>query len=338
MKVIEIGEDWDFSALRQVERPKPEPGPGEIVLRMKAASINYRDFLMVRRGYGRHSGTLPLVPLSDGVGEVVEVGQGVEQWSVGDRVCPCFNQQWKNGPFRDEYWSSLLGGPLDGVMQEYMLLPASGVVKAPGHMTDAEAATLACAGLTAWTAVVEAGGIKPGQLVVVQGTGGVSLFALQIARMSGARVIATTSSEEKAAKLMALGAEHVINYVETPDWGKEVLRLNDGQGADVVVEVGGAGTLQQSVRAIRAAGTISLVGNLSGSMTEVNLPLVFMKCARLIGVAVGHRDSYEAMTQAMQVSGLRPVLDEKVYAFGELSEALQSLPKGQHFGKVALSF
>ncbi len=338
MQVMEIRGDWDFANLQLAERQAPEPGPGEILLDMKAASINYRDFLMVRRGYGKYSGSLPLVPLSDGVGEVIATGDGVTRFAVGDRVCPCFNQHWQSGPFRDAYWWGLLGGPLDGVMQERMVVSQHGAVKAPAHMTDLEAATLSCAALTAWSALIDAGGLTPGQTVVTQGTGGVSLFALQIAVMSGARVIATTSDGAKAEKLSALGAEHVINYNDTPDWGKAVLGLTDGLGADIVVEVGGAATIQQSIRAVRAAGTISLIGNLGGSIAEINLPLVFMKCARMIGVAVGHRDAFEDMTKAMTVGGLRPVVDHTVYEFGDLSAALQSLPEGRHFGKVGIDF
>ncbi len=338
MKVMEIRDEWDFAGIGLGDRPDPEPGPQEVLLEMKAASINYRDFLMVRRGYGRYSGDLPLVPLSDGVGTVVAVGEDVSRVAVGDRVCPCFNQRWRNGPFRDDYWFGLLGGPLDGVMQEKMLVDQEGVVKAPEHLTDVEAATLACAGVTAWNAVIEAANLTAGDTLLVQGTGGVSLFALQIGKMIGADVIATTSSGEKAEKLKALGARHVIDYVETPEWGKAVLGLTDGRGVDAVVEVGGAGTLQQSVRAVRANGTISLVGNLSGSMTEVNLPLVFMKCARLIGIAVGHRDSFEAFSRAMATTGMRPVVDDQVYGFEDLRPALEALPEGRHFGKVAISF
>lgn len=338
MQVVEIQDDWDFAHLQIAERAEPEPGPGEILLAMKAASINYRDYLMVQRGYGKYSGSLPLVPLSDGVGKVVALGEGVTRFAVGDRVCPCFNQRWINGPFRDDYWWGLLGGPLDGVMQQRLVIGEQHAVKAPDHLSDLEAATLACAGLTAWSALFEAGGLLPGQTVVVQGTGGVSLFALQIAVMSGARVIATTSDEAKAEKLSALGAAHVINYRQTPDWGKAVLGLSDGLGADIVVEVGGAATIQQSVRAVQAGGTISLVGNLGGSLAELNLPLVFMKCARMIGVAVGHRDAFAAMAKAIAAGGLKPVLDDKVYGFGELGAALQSLPEGKHFGKVAIDF
>ena len=338
MRVMEIGEDWDFEHLRLVERPEPRPGPGQVVLEMAAASINYRDQLMVRRGYGRRSGTLPLVPVSDGVGRVIEVGEGVDRVAVGDRVCPCFNQLWISGPFHEGLWGGLLGGPRDGVMQARMLLDQAGLVKVPAHMTDLEAATLPCAALTAWSAVVEAGGVKAGDTVLIQGSGGVSLFALQIAKLHGATVIATSSSDEKLEKMKALGADHLINYRDTPDWGKAALAPTDGRGVDIVVEVGGAGTLQQSVRAVRASGTISLIGNLAGSMTELNLPLVFMKCARMIGVAVGNRDQFEAMVRAMTAGALKPAVDDKVYAFEDLRAALEALPEGNHFGKVCIAF
>jgi len=338
MRVVEIGEDWDFDHIRLAERPEPEPGPGEVKLKMAAAAINYRDYLMVRRGYGRMSGSLPLVPLSDGVGRVVRLGEGVSRVQVGDRVCPLFNQMWLHGPFRDELWGGLLGGPLDGVMQEYMVLPAAGVAPAPAHMTDLEAATLPCAALTAWSAVVNAGRVKAGDWVLVQGTGGVSLFALQIAKMHGARVVATSSSEAKLERLRALGADHVLNYGEVEDWGRAAHQVTAGRGVDIVVEVGGAATIAQSVRAVRASGTISLIGNVGGSKAEINLPLVFMKSARMIGISTGNRDSFEAMARGMSATSLRPVIDDRVHGFEDVRAALQSLPQGRHFGKVCLQF
>ncbi len=338
MKVMEIGADWDLQHIRQAERPDPEPGPGQVLLKMKAASLNYRDFVMARRGYGRLSGTLPLVPLSDGVGEVIEVGAGVGRVAVGDRVCPAFNQHWISGPFHDGLWSGHLGGPLDGVMQERMVLDQQGVVKAPAQMSDIQAASLPCAALTAWSAVVDAGQVKAGDVVLVQGSGGVSIFALQIAKLKGAQVIATSSSDAKLERLKALGADHLINYRATPDWGKAVLPLTEGRGADIVVEVGGAETLQQSIRAVRANGTISLIGNLSGSRAEINLPPLFMKWARLLGIAVGNRDSFEAMAAAMAAANLKPVVDEKIYGFEDLRAALEALPQGRHFGKVCIAF
>jgi NADPH:quinone reductase-like Zn-dependent oxidoreductase len=257
---------------------------------------------------------------------------------VGDRACPCFNQLWHSGPFSEANWTGALGGPHDGVMQEYMLLDQQGVVRAPAHMTDLQAAALPCAAVTAWSAVVDAGGVKAGDVVLIQGTGGVSLFALQIAKLHGAAVIATSSSDAKLERLKALGADHVINYRDTPDWGKAAAELTGGHGVDIVVEVGGAGTLAQSVRAVRPNGAISLIGNLSGTVTEVNLAFVFMKWARLLGIALGSRDAFEAMLRAFALHRLEPVVDDQVYGFEDLRAALKALPTGQHFGKVCLRF
>ena len=338
MKAMEIGEGWDFEHIRLTERPDPRPGPGQVLLRLTAAALNYRDVLMVRRGYGRQSGTLPLIPLSDGVGEVIELGQGVERVALGQRVCPTMNQHWIHGPFRDGLWRGYLGGPLDGVMRELMVLDQESLVPVPEQLSDLEAATLPCAALTAWSAIVEAGQVKAGDRVLVQGTGGVSLFALQFAKAQGATVIATSSSDEKLARLKNLGADHVINYRATPDWGKAAAALTDERGVDLVVEVGGAQTLAQSVRALRANGTIALIGNVTGSLAEVNLAHIFMKSARLIGVVIGNRDAFEAMVRAVAQHRMRPVVDPVVYGFEELRPALEALPQGRHFGKICIAF
>ena len=337
MRVMEIGEDWDFEHIRLAERPDPRPGPGQVLMRMSAASLNYRDALMVRRGYGRQSGSLPLIPLSDGVGEVIGLGEGAERVAIGQRVCPTMNQHWLHGPFRDGLWHGYLGGPLDGVMRELMVLDQEALVPVPDHLSDLQAATLPCAGVTAWRAIVEAGGVKAGDRVLVQGTGGVSLFALQFAKAQGAQVIATSSSDEKLARLKDLGADALINYRDKPDWGRLAAELSDG-GVDLVVEVGGAQTIAQSLRALRANGTIALVGNVTGSLAELNLPHVFMKSARLIGVVLGNRDAFEAMVRAIALHRIKPVVDSKVYGFEELRSALEALPQGRHFGKVCIGF
>ena len=338
MRVMEIGEDWDFAQIRLAERPEPKPGPGQVLLRMTAASLNYRDPLVVRRGYGNQTGSLPLIPLSDGVGEVVGLGEGVERVALGDRVCPTMNQHWLHGPFRDGLWRGHLGGPLDGVMQELMVLDQAGVVPVPDHLSDLQAAALPCAGITAWSAIVEAGRVKAGDWVLIQGTGGVSLFALQFAKAHGAQVIATSSSEEKLARLGVLGADHVINYRQEPNWGKAAAALTGGRGVDLVVEVGGAGTIAQSVRAVRTGGTIALVGNVTGSLAEINLAFVFLKTARLIGVVIGNRDAVEDMMRAIALHKIAPVIDPKVYGFEELRPALEALPEGRHFGKTCIRF
>ncbi len=338
MRVMELRDGWGFEHIVDGARDAPKPGPGQVVLRMKAASLNYRDYLMVQRGYGRRSGELPLVPISDGVGEVVAVGDGVGRVAVGDRVCPSFSQTRVSGPFREEQWPGILGGPMDGVMQELMLLDADGVSRVPAHLTDLEAATLPCAALTAWSAVVVEGRVKAGDVVLVQGTGGVSLFALQFAKLHGAAVIATSSSDAKLERARALGADHLINYRSTPEWGKAVRALTDGRGVDHVVEVGGAGTLAQSIRATRASGTISLIGVLSGAASELNLGLVVTSQMRLQGITVGSRDGFEDMVRAIGQHGTRPVVDDRVYAFDELRPALESMSDGRHFGKICLSF
>ena len=338
MKVMEIGADWGLEHIRPSSRPDPQPGAGQVVIKLSAATLNYRDRLMVDRGYGRRSGSLPLIPLSDAVGRVTELGPGVERLVVGQRVCPIMNQNWLHGPFRDAHWSGFLGGPLDGVMREYMALDQNHVVAVPDHLSDQQAAALPCAGLTGWSAIVDAGRVKAGESVIIQGSGGVSIFALQYAKAQGARIIATSSSDAKLARMEALGADHLINYRATPEWGKAAANLAGGEGVDLVVEVGGADTLAQSLRAVRPDGRIALIGNLSGSVTELNLAHVFMKRLRLIGVVIGNRDAFEDMVRAVDLARLEPVIDPNVYGFDELRGALEAVTERRHFGKIAIDF
>src|SRR5215471_11298858 len=218
MKVMQIQDAWSPNNIALAERPVPEPGPGEVLLRMEAASLNYRDYVMARGGYGRRGGTLPPVPCSVAAGPVVKVGDGVSRVAVGDLVCPIFTQTWGSGPFREFHWSGTLGGPRDGVMQEYMALSQEGVVRAPRHLDAVQAAALTCAAVTAWHAVVAKGRTKAGDVVLVQGTGGVSLFALLFAKMHGARVLVTSSSDAKLERVRAMGADHIVNYRTTPAW------------------------------------------------------------------------------------------------------------------------
>lgn len=337
MKAWEI-RDWNFESLVLGERPEPVLGPRDVLLRILAASLNYRDPLVVERGYGRYTGELPLIPIGDAVGEVVAKGEAVTRVEVGDRVCPSFSMSWLDGPYTTEHWWNQLGGRLDGVMRERMAVDERFVVKAPEHLTDLEAATLPCAGVTAWSALVEAGGIKAGDTVVVQGSGGVSLFALLIAKAFGCRAIATTSSAEKAERLRSLGADDVIDYTKDEDWGRTVWDMTGGRGADVIVEVGGAGTLRQSLRAVAGGGTVSLIGNLSGNAVELNLPSVFLKAARMVGIVVGPRASFDALARCFAVNRLRPVVDERVFAFDELPEALRRQRDGGFFGKIVIRF
>lgn len=347
MKQWQIAGEWSFDALTSVEVPEPEPRAGEVLLRMTAMALNYRDHLLVLGGYGNKAGALPLVPLSDGVGEVVALGDGVTGLAPGDRVLPCFNQSWLHGELEDRMWDGLLGGPLDGTARQFMCVRADGVVPVPGHLSDPEAATLCCAAITAWNAIrelvpfdgqgLDGQGLDGQGTVVTQGTGGVSLFALQFAKAMGARVIATSSSPEKLDRLRALGADETLDYRALPDWGKSVLALTDGRGADLVVEVGGAATIKQSLRATRTSGSIALIGNVGGSVAELNLPLVFMFRKRLIGIATGSVADFRDMMGFVAEAEICPVLDDPVRDFADLKAALQELPNGRHFGKIALS-
>ncbi len=338
MKVMQIQDEWGPEHIRMAERVRPEPGPGEVLIRMEAASVNYRDVVMARRGYGRRSGQLPLVPLSDGAGRVAAAGAGVTRVAVGDLVCPIFGQTWLSGPIREEHWAEVLGGPRDGVMQEYMVLRQDGVVRAPGHMTALEAAALPCAAVTAWNAIVEQGRVKAGDVVLVQGTGGVSVFALLFAKMQGARVIATSSSDDKLARLRALGADHLVNYRSQPDWHKVAREVTGGVGVDLVVEVGGAGTLEASLRSVRPSGTIALIGVLSGVAASLALGPVVTQNIRMQGVTVGSRELFEDMVRAMELWRTAAPIDERVLAFDQVGEAIQALPSGRHFGKVCIRF
>ncbi len=338
MKVMQIEEDWNPDNIRMAERPRPEAGPGEVLIKMEAASLNYRDVVVARRGYGRRSGQLPLVPLSDGAGRVLATGPGVTRVAVGDLVCPIFNQRWIAGPLKEEYWAGTLGGPHDGVMQEVMRLREDGLVRAPRHLDALEAATLPCAAVTAWNSLVAQGGIKAGDAVLVQGTGGVSLFALLFAKLHGARVIATSSSDAKLERVRSMGADHVVNYRTTPAWDKVARELTGGTGVDLVVEVGGAGTIETSVRAVRVSGTVSLIGVLSGVAGSVNLGPVVTQNIRLQGVTVGSRDVFEDMARAMELHQIRPPIDDRVFDFAEVGPALKTLPEGHHFGKVCVRF
>jgi NADPH:quinone reductase-like Zn-dependent oxidoreductase len=303
---------------------------------MEAASLNYRDYVMSNGGYGRRGGKLPLVPCSDGAGRVVAVGPGVSRVAVGDLACPIFGQTWWSGPFREAHWTGTLGGPRDGAMQEYMVLSQEGVVRAPRHMDAVQAATLPCAAVTAWNAVVAQGRVKAGDVVLVQGTGGVSLFALLFARMHGARVVATSSSDAKLERVRAMGADHVVNYKTNPEWPKAAREFTNGVGVDLVVEV--AGTLDSAIRAVRASGTLALIGVLAGATAQLALGPVVTQNVRLQGITVGSRDLFEDMVRAMEAHGTKPPVDPRLFAFDEVGEAIKTLPQGQHFGKVCGRF
>ncbi|WP_291989188.1 NAD(P)-dependent alcohol dehydrogenase [Candidatus Accumulibacter sp. ACC007] len=335
MRVFQIQDDWGMDRLQMASRPDPRPGPGQVLLRIKAASLNYRDLVVPNRGYGAFTGVLPLIPVSDGVGEVVELGAGVTRVAVGDRACPCFHQGWIAGAPDLERMTQTLGGPVDGMMADMVCLPEDGMVKVPEHLSDAEAATLPCAALTAWSAIVSHDALGPGSRVLVQGTGGVAIFALQFAKLLGAHVTVISSSDAKLERAEALGADAGINYTTTPEWAKPARALTAGRGFDHIVELGGEKTLPQSLRCIRPGGTLSMIGVLSGSSLAAPLGLVVTRLVRLQGITVGSRDDFEAMLRAIDQHRLQPVVD-RVFAFEELKEALAYLKSGAHFGKVCI--
>ncbi|MFZ0133967.1 MAG: NAD(P)-dependent alcohol dehydrogenase [Desulfobacterales bacterium] len=337
MKVFQIQDDWSIDNLTLTQRPEPEPGPGQVLVRLQAASLNYRDLLVPQRGYGALTGTLPLIPVSDGAGEVVATGAGVSRVAVGDRVCPLMIQNWVSGPPTTPTITATLGGPLDGVMTEYMVLGEQGLVKIPEHLGWQEAATLPCAALTAWSALVTEGRVKAGDTVLVLGTGGVSLFALQFAKLHGARVIVLSGSDAKLDRALKLGADDGLNYRTTPAWGQAVKNMAGADGIDHVIEVGGKQTLPQSIRAVRPGGTVSLIGVLSGATMEVSLGPIVTRKIRLQGITVGSRDGMEAMLRAVSQHAVKPIID-RTFVFEELREALDYLKRGEHFGKICIRF
>ena len=336
MRAITIGPSFGTGNLRLVERPDPTPDRCEVVVKVRAASLNYRDLRVVA---GTYHQDFPheLVPVSDGVGDVVSVGRDVSRVRVGDRVCGVYFQRWIAGALDPDDRRYQLGGPLDGMLSEYVTLDERGVVKVPAHLDDREAATLPCAGVTAWHALVTEGNLKAGDSVLVLGTGGVSLFGLQFAVAAGAQVIVASSSDEKLARAVALGATGTLNYVRTPEWSKEVLGLTDGRGVDHVLEMGGPSSFGQSLTSVRTGGQISLIGYLGGMEGSINPFEIFRRQARVRSTPVGSRASHEAMCRSMMVNGIKPVLDRSV-AWTDAAEALDYLSKGQHFGKVTLLF
>ena len=336
MKVFEIRDGFGLDQLVASERPKPTPGHGEVLLEMQAASLNYRDLLMVKGHYNPRQ-PLPLIPCSDGVGEVAAVGEGVSRVATGDRVATLFCQKWRSGAPDKKKLRSTLGGPHDGTLAEYMVLSEHGVVKVPEHLSSVEAATLPCAALTAWSALVTQGEVGAGDTVLVQGTGGVSLFALQFARALGARVIVTSSSDAKLETVRKLGSWREINYVENPSWGKLVQEMTEGIGVNHIVEVGGAGTLQQSLQAIRVGGQISLIGVLSGTSTDLNILPILMQNVRIQGILVGSREGFEKMNRCITQHEIRPVVD-RIFPFDESREAFVYLAGARHMGKICVEF
>lgn len=338
MRVFQIENDWGFENLNLTSRPTPKPGPREVIVEMRAASLNARDLLVPVRGYGRATGTLPLIPVSDGVGTVVEIGEQVTRVRSGDRVCPTYFQNWASGPPNPDRLASGIGGPHDGVMADRICLSEDGMVRVPEYLSDLEAATLPCAGLTAWSAVSKLARVGPGDRVLVQGTGGVALFALAFAKLHGAHVTVISSSDERLERVRHLGADETLNYVQVPDWAKATREMTaDKGGYDAIVELGGAKTLPLSLRAVRPGGTIAMIGVLSGLDMSASLGPIVTRQIRLQGVTVGHRDSFEAMLSAMEQHSVHPILG-KSFAFEDLHQALTTLKGGDRFGKTLINF
>jgi len=334
MKAYQFADTTGPDALKLVELPEPKPARGQVLVRVRATSLNYRDLLVSDGRYGKVA--LPLIPLSDGAGEIVAMGEDVARWKTGDRVAGTFFQGWQSGSFRREMANTALGGALNGMLAEYVALSADGLVAIPSHLSFEQAATLPCAALTAWQALVFHGNISADETVLLLGTGGVSIFALQFAKLHGARVIITSSSDEKLARARALGADETINYRSTADWEKEVFRLTAEAGVDQVVEVGGAGTFVKSLRSVRPGGQVHLVGGVSGFTGEVPLAEIIRKLVIVRGIYVGSRAMFEAMSRAVTRHQSRPVID-RVFLFADAPAAYKYQQSGQHFGKVVIS-
>jgi NADPH:quinone reductase-like Zn-dependent oxidoreductase len=335
LKCYELQGPNGIDGLALVDKPVPEPAAGEVLVRLKAATLNYRDLITVKGGYGSRQ-KFPLVPVSDGAGVIERVGPGVREFASGDRVIGSFFESWIGGEPSEAKMRRALGGSVDGVLGEYRVFPKHALVRTPEHLSDVEAAALPCAGVTAWSAVIKLGGVKPGQTVLTQGTGGVSLFAIQFAKMCGARVIATSSSDAKIERLKQLGADYTLNYKATPDWGKKA-REWSGHGVDLVVEVGGVGTLNESIRATRIGGTIAFIGVLAGPPpSDLRLPLMVMQQQRLQGVTVGSVEDLQAMADAIAATRMKPVID-RIFSFDQAKQAFAHMESGAHFGKVAIA-
>ena len=335
MKAYEI-QEFGIDKLAHVELDTPSPADGEVVVKLHAASLNYRD-VMVASGTYNPRMKLPAIPLSDAAGEIVEVGAGVTKWNVGMRVCSCVIPGWvSGGPTAEASKTAIGAGGLTGVAREYATFKEDAIVAAPENLSFCDAAALPCAAVTAWHALAVSGQVQPGETVLTLGTGGVSVFAVQFAKAMGARVISTSSSDEKLARIRDLGADETINYTTTPDWDKAVLELTGGRGVDHVVEVGGSGTLTRSIKSVRVGGHIALIGALDMA-GELNPIPIFMKGIRVQGIFIGSREMFEQMDRFIEKHELTPVID-RTFGFDDLPEALHYMESGSHFGKIVISY
>ena len=334
MKVYQIVSDGGIDALALNEIDVPKPGPNEVLIQIKASSINYRDLSTIENPVPRGI-PFPRIPNSDGAGEVVEVGSEVTRFKTGDRVCGIFFQDWIDGELTELDTQKMLGGTAEGMLGEYRAVPEHGLVLTPPHLTDVEAATLPCAALTAWNSMVEAGGVTTGSTVLLLGTGGVSVVAQQICNMLGARTVVTSSSDAKLARIRDLGAWQTINYRSNPDWDREVLDVTRGQGVDHTVEVGGAGTLQKSMNSTRFSGSLGIIGILTGG--EVDPLAILRRSLRLTGIYVGSRRMFENMNRAISAHEMHPVVDA-TYSFENARQAYHDMRAANHFGKLVITF
>lgn len=338
MRALSVSEPWGLDRIEVIDAPDPTPGHGEVLVRMRAVSLNYRDLLMAQGMYPRGPGTGgPITPFSDGCGIVEAVGPGVTRVKVGDRVATLFFQNWISGPPTLEKLMSSLGSPIPGAGRELGVFSQDGVSRVPEFLSDQQVATLPCAALTAWRALFEDADLRPGDTVVLQGTGGVSIFGLQFAHAAGYRTVITSSSDEKLARAKAMGADHLANYRQDPDWAKAVRAATGGVGADLIIEVGGGGTIEQSMKAIRIGGHVAIVGVVAGLGGGFNTVSLIGNSARLQGLSVGSRDMFEAMCRFIALKNIGPVVD-KVFPWTEAKAAFAAMQGGEHFGKIVLEF
>lgn len=335
MRAWEIVSAGGVDALNLAERPLPAPGPGQVAIKVHASSINYRDLTTIEEPVSRGL-PFPTVPNSDAAGEVIAVGAGVTTFEPGDSVMSCFFEDWAGGPISKAAMGSALGGARQGVLAEHVVLDAGGVIAMPAHLDFEEAATLPCAGLTAWHALTRPAQVRSGETVLLLGTGGVSVFAQQFCNIMGARTIVTSSSDEKLERMRDLGASDLVNYRTTPEWDARVLELTDGVGVDRVIEVGGPGTLQRSINAVRVGGAISLIGVLTGAGGEIAPTDLMRKSISLRGIYVGSYDMFAEMNRAIAVHQLKPVVSE-TFAFEDAKSAYHRMRGAGHFGKMVIN-
>lgn len=324
---------FGIDSLELVERVTPVPRPGEVLVAIRAISLNFRDLMMVKGVYNPRL-KLPRIPCSDGAGEILTVGEGVKNWKPGDRVAGIFMQNWLDGPLTPAKAKGALGGDVDGMLATHAVLRDTGLVSLPSHMSYEEGATLPCAAVTAWNALCVSA-LKPGDTVLIQGTGGVAVFALQFAKMRGLRVLGISTSDQKLERAAGLGLDAGFNYRKDPDWENWVVQQTGGEGVDLVVEVGGTGTLARSLKSLRTGGTIAQIGVLAGATESVSIPSILHKTARIQGIYVGSRLDFAAMNSAIELFRLRPVHED--FPWSRTREVLRSMEAGSHFGKLVLT-